>query len=873
MKKVWLMLAILVCIFASCSDGGSDNPVNPTPKPEEVKTEITIDSGIVSNGLSFGVAEGEQSVSFSVNANWTLSIASTTSGATWCKASVTSGNKGTTNVKFTVEENTGYDDRSVSVTIKAGSVSKTFTITQKGVDALLLTTTKYEVPQEGGQIEIEVKANIDYQMEISKEDKSWITEVSSRTLTTYRHKLNIALNEDAVVRDGKITFKSGDKVETVKVYQAGGAIILLSQNEYAVSDAGDTISVDIKSNIDFGVQMPDVDWIIDEASSRGMSSHTLKYIITANEGYDSRSADIIFYDKNSDLKDTLKVVQAQKDAIVISEKNISVAQEGGMVEVKVSTNVDFEVQIPFDATWISQKNSRVLTEKCIYLKVAENTGDDDREAKIVFINKDSRVYDSVILSQSGFKGSYINGVATIVKAGTMREVLGEDYMNITSLRVIGAINGTDIRTLREMAGSDVDGNNTNGLLQILNISECNIVEGGESYIFSKYTTNNIVGASMFQNCSSLKELYLPKTVTKMEEFALANCTQLKVFDIPKSIIALGKRVFENCSSLDELIIPGNINSWSTLGNTSINSVVIESGVKYIPYEAFRECVNLKKITIPKTVTLIYSRAFHYPNEIEAIYVDDLEQWLNYYWARIHDYPLVGDNGSLYINEKKIKEITIPNTYTSIPQYAFYGCTNIEAITLPNTLESIGEYAFSKTNIKRIEIPNNVKEIGEGAFSGCSELEKVKMSNMVTRIPNDCFYGCKKLKFQIPNYIQFLDSSAFENCESLEEITIPDGVDLGNNSIFSGCINVKRITLPSTLTFIGASVFGNLPVDVVYCYAVSPPELSNYRLGNSTMNFKCVDKNTAILYVPKDCIQTYKESEWGECFKNIKEIEN
>ena len=92
-KKVIFMLAILTCFWASCSDGSSEDPVNPTPKPEEVKAEITIDSNIVSNGLSFGVASGEQTVSFSVNTNWTLSVASTTSGATWCKASTTSAVK------------------------------------------------------------------------------------------------------------------------------------------------------------------------------------------------------------------------------------------------------------------------------------------------------------------------------------------------------------------------------------------------------------------------------------------------------------------------------------------------------------------------------------------------------------------------------------------------------------------------------------------------------------------------------------------------------------------------------------------------------------------------------------------------------------
>ena len=313
MKKLWFFLAMFVCVLASCSDGGNDDP-NPTPRPEEVKTEITIDSGIVTNGLSFSTAGGDQSVSFSVNANWTLSVASTTRGSTWCTASATSGSKGTANVKFTVTENTDYDDRSVSVTIKAGTVSKTFTITQKGTDALLVTTSKYEVAQEGGQIEIEVKANINYQMEISETSKDWITESKSKSrgLTTYKHKLDIAMNEETEKREGEITFKSGDKVETVKVYQAGGAILLLSQNEYTVSDAGDTISVDIKSNVEFGVQMPDVDWIVDEASSRGMSSHTLKYVVMQNKTRTGRSASLIFYDRNGELKDTITINQQGK---------------------------------------------------------------------------------------------------------------------------------------------------------------------------------------------------------------------------------------------------------------------------------------------------------------------------------------------------------------------------------------------------------------------------------------------------------------------------------------------------------------------------------------------------------------------------------
>ena len=202
------LFAILMCTsFIACSDEG-DDPIGPTPTPEVPKSEITIDANLITNGLSFSSVQGEQSISFSTNEDWTVNVASTTSGATWCTASATSGTKGSASVKFAVTENTDYEDRSVSVTIKAGTASKTFTITQKSADALLVTTDKYEVSQEGGTIEIEVKANIDYEMEISEKAKDWIKESSLRAMTTYKHTLEIAANEDA--ENGKV--KSHSKV-------------------------------------------------------------------------------------------------------------------------------------------------------------------------------------------------------------------------------------------------------------------------------------------------------------------------------------------------------------------------------------------------------------------------------------------------------------------------------------------------------------------------------------------------------------------------------------------------------------------------------------------------------------------------------------
>ena len=642
MKTFYLIKTIAIFIFllniASCSSGG-DEPIAPTPKPEVTKSEITIEPSLITNGLSFSNTGGNQSISFTTNENWTLSIAETRSGSSWCTASATSGTKGTASVKFTITENTDYDNRSVSVTIKSGTASKTFTITQKSAEALLVTTNKYEVSQEGGTIEIEVKANIDYKMEISEKAKDWIKESSSRALTTYKHKLDIAMNEDVEKREGEITFKSGDKVETVKVYQAGGAIILLSQNEYTISDAGETISVEIKSNVEFGVQMPDVDWITDEASSRGMSSHTLKYAVAPNKSYDNRSAEIIFYDKNSDLRNTLKVVQTQKDAIVISEKNINVAQEGGIVEVKVNTNIDFEVQIPSDATWITKTDSRALTEKVVYLKVEENTTEESRSTTIVITNTDSKVSDVVTITQQGKIE-----VVTLDKAGTLKDILGENYLDIISLKIIGPINGDDINTLRYMLGFM-----KNGKLTTLDLSEASVVSGGEYETYdidngaycSYQTYTNSFGNRTFAKCPNLKKIKLPKDLTIITSEAFRGCTNLKTIDLPKGITKISSGAFHDCTNIETIDLP--------------------EGIDAIASETFYKCSSLKLIVIPDNVTSIGNNAFR--DCTSLTYID------------------------------------VPKNVKVINKYAFYGCKFLEYVSLGAGVKEIYSYAFEGTNVK------------------------------------------------------------------------------------------------------------------------------------------------------------------------------
>lgn len=400
-KHLFLFATLLYFVFVGCSGGGGeDEPTpNPQPTPQPETPTITLDSSISSSGVSFSNGKGEQSISFTASSDWTLSIAEVRSGTSWCTPSATSGSKGNATVKFTVTENTEYDDRSVSVTIKAGTASKSFKITQKCAEALLVTTHTFEVDQEGGSIEVEVKSNINYQIEVAEAAKNWITETNSRALTTKKHKFTIAASEEYDKREGEIYIKSGDKKETVKVYQAGGAVLVLSQKEYIVSDAGETITIDIKSNFEYGIQLPSVDWISETNASRSMSSHTLKYAIAPNETYDTRSAEIIFYDKNSSLKDTVTIKQAQKDAIILSEKEYEAEAKGGTIQVSFESNV--EVTVTADCDWIkvNTTSARSLAATTITLEISENTTTDKRTGHVTISN--GTLSETLTVTQKG----------------------------------------------------------------------------------------------------------------------------------------------------------------------------------------------------------------------------------------------------------------------------------------------------------------------------------------------------------------------------------------------------------------------------------------------------------------------------------------
>ena len=870
MKKVLFLFAMLTCIFASCSDGGSEDPVNPTPKPEEVKYEITIDSSIISNGVSFDAKAGENSISFTTNANWTLTVASTTSGATWCKASATSGAKGSATVKFTVEENTGYEDRSVSVTIKAGTASKTFTITQKGADALLVTTNKFEVAQEGGNIEVEVKANIDYQMEISETAKGWISEASSRALKSYKHTFNIASNEEAENREGEITFKSGDKVEIVKVYQAGGAIIMLTQDEYIVSDAGEMITVEIKSNIEFGVQMPDVDWIVDEASSRGMSSHTLNYYIEPNEGYDNRSAEIIFFDKNSNLQDTLKVIQAQKDAIVISKKKFDVDVDGDTIEIELNSNIDYEIQIPDTCSWIKEQlDSRGLINSKHYFVVEKNEMANNRNGVIlitseiltdtIYINQ--RAVSPLLSDQRRYEFGHMGGWIEIDCTSELYYRDKPDWMSVTNsynplesrrylniyveenlsldrrehkLLILHNEQVVDTLTIAQEAKPNIIVRTRAGFLdsvlenprEIYSLKIIGELNGSDLQYLNRLSNGKYYFGNIVENKGVLAHLDLSEaSLVDGAWLSLKNCVKLQSISLPLNLKSFGDSSFEGCENLKDVYFNGDLSSWCKIKRNC--NVTYPEKLSYKLHVAGYTLMNgeeFLEITIPNDITEIEEGAFSYCNSISAVKTST-------------NTVVIGETS--FFECRNLVKVDMPEVIT-IERNAFDGCTNLTDINIPKVTDLKQDGFSNCDSLTTISLPS-IERLGLGAFFGCQNLEKIDLSDNIIDFDIDVFMWCDKIKninlpsieswFQteitfgiltnegilsidnnpietliIPDAITSINDFIFYNSSNITNIQFHNNVSNIGFKSFYGCLGLTKVELPENLTTIEESAF-------------------------------------------------------------------
>ncbi len=370
-----------------------------------------------------------------------------------------------------------------------------------------------------------------------------------------------------------------------------------------------------------------------------------------------------------------------------------------------------------------------------------------------------------------------------------------------------------------------------------------------------------IGEKAFYDCSSLSSITIPNSVTSIGKAAFTYCPSLPSITIPNSVTSIGKQAFDQCYSLTSIAIPNSVASIGIGAFSScysLTSMVVEAG--NTKYDSRNNCNAIIEIAtntliagcqntiIPNTVTSIGEYAFYHC--------------------------------------KSLTSITIPNSVTSIGEDAFDGCTSLTSITIPESVNSIGDFAFnncssltsmvvdedntqydSRENCNAIIetatntliagcqktiIPNTVINIGDGAFGG-SAFASVVIPESVTSIGYAAFHNCRSLtSVTIGSGVISIREAAFDGCKLLTSITIPNSVTSIGYYAFTSCSSLNSVTLGSGVTSIGERAFRNCTsLTSITCEATTPP----------TLGSEVFQSELTTAYIPCGTKAAYEASDW------------
>lgn len=226
-------------------------------------------------------------------------------------------------------------------------------------------------------------------------------------------------------------------------------------------------------------------------------------------------------------------------------------------------------------------------------------------------------------------------------------------------------------------------------------------------------------------------------------------------------------------------------------------------VKSIGIEAFLDCGNLERITLPSSITSIGDGAFLNCFGLTKVnFLGTIDQWAEIEFEEGVDEGSPFSNPTqlahdLYVNDKLVTEVEL-TTAAKVSAYAFAFCESLISVTIENDLTSIGNGAFASCyNLTSITMPETVTSIGNIAFYNCIRLAGIIIPDSITSIGDRAFYGCSKLiSITICKNVTYIGNDAFVGCTKLIEVINNSSLNITKGSSADGhiayyALNVKR----------------------------------------------------------------------------------
>lgn len=303
-------------------------------------------------------------------------------------------------------------------------------------------------------------------------------------------------------------------------------------------------------------------------------------------------------------------------------------------------------------------------------------------------------------------------------------------------------------------------------------------------------------------CPNLKELILPPTIRKVG-VCLNDCPSLTHVHLGAGVYQVDRHAFDGSDALESVTVDE-----ANTALTIVDNILYNKSMTHLDF-----CFPWSKekvIDIPSTVTFIDSEAFRGCEGLEEITIHG-------------DINMLGSG--VFRDCVNLRKVSLPETLTNISPYAFLGCCNLEEVNIPSSVGYISVCAFENcTSLTRLELPDRLTEILARAFWGCENLD-VDIPQSVQSIGWSAFANCKKLsKVVLPESIEEIGDSTFYNCSGLSELAVKGSISSVGEYAFAYCSSMKELNLDNFVGDIERYAFAGWGLDSLEI----PESISRYQ---------------------------------------------